>query len=148
LDDKLPIRFKAFIVLLERLAVVLLCLESRSERLEFFVDGKFGLGQLGVICLEREQPVCGALRRLERFELLVNSEFGLSKLVMLDLEGTQLVLNALKRVLSVSMLTEGGLELALQVRDLLLGIFQLADDMGVDVMKLVPARLRLGEEFL
>jgi hypothetical protein len=90
LDHKFPILFKALIVLLERLAVVLLCLESRSERFEFFVDGKFGLGQFGVIRLEREQPVFGALRRLERFELLVNSEFGLGKLAMLDLEGTQL----------------------------------------------------------
>jgi hypothetical protein len=46
------------------------------------------------------------------------------------------------------MLTERGVELAFQVRDLLLGLFQLVDDMVVDVMELVPARLRLGEEFL
>jgi len=64
LDEKFPTLVKPLTVLLERLAVVLLCLESRSERLEFFVDGKFGLGQFGVVRLEREQPVFGALRRL------------------------------------------------------------------------------------
>jgi hypothetical protein len=96
LDDQFPILFKALVVFLERLAVVLLCPESRSERLEFFVDGKFGLGQFGVIRLEREQPFFGALRRFERFELLVNGELGLDKLAVLNLEGAQLVLNTLK----------------------------------------------------
>jgi hypothetical protein len=69
-NEEFPIFVEILAILLERLEFVFLCLELGPERLELFVDGKFGFDKLAVFNLKRTQFVLRTLKRVLSVNML------------------------------------------------------------------------------